>query len=69
MSLRVEATGVTVLGTEVFDVDCGERETFLLSDLHVPHGGSPVVQWLADLLERARRARGRVLVLGELFDS
>jgi len=25
LSLRVEATGVTVLGTEVFDVGCGER--------------------------------------------
>ena len=69
MSLRVEATGVTALGTEVFDVDGGERETFVLSDLHVPHGGSPVVQWLADLLQRAQRARGRVLVLGDLFDS
>ena len=69
MSLRVEATGVTALGTEVFDLDGGERETFLLSDLHVPHGGSPVVQWLADLLQRAQRARGRVLVLGDLFDS
>ena len=69
MTLRVVSTGRFALGTEVFDVDGGDRETFVLSDLHVPHGGGPVVGWLGDVLRRAAAARARVLVLGDLFDS
>ncbi len=69
MTLRVLATGLDALGTKVFEVDGGERETFVLSDLHVPHGGGPVVHWLAEVLRRAASNRARVLVLGDLFDS
>lgn len=69
MTLLVVSTGRFALGTEVFDVDGSDRETFVLSDLHVPHGGGPVVGWLGDVLRRAAAARARVLVLGDLFDS
>lgn len=69
MSFSIRATTERVLGTAIHDVEGGNRAAFVLSDLHVPHGGSPVVAWLADLLVRAASSKSRVFVLGDLFDS
>jgi UDP-2,3-diacylglucosamine hydrolase len=69
MTFSVRATSERVLGTAIFDVDGGGRDAVVLSDLHVPHGGSPVVAWLADVLLRAGRSKSRVFVLGDLFDT
>jgi len=41
-----------VLGTRVYAVD-GDGDAFVVSDLHVPEGGGPVVDYLAALLELA----------------
>lgn len=69
MTLACRPTGQRVLGTEVFALSGGERATFVLSDLHVPDGGGRVVDALDRVLQRAVAVRGRVLVLGDLFDS
>ncbi len=69
MSLASQTTGMTVLGTEIFDVDGDNRPTVLLSDLHVPEGGGQVARWLATVLANAGARRARVLVLGDLFDT
>lgn len=69
MTLACVATGTRVLGTEVFSLSGGERTTFVLSDLHVQDGGGRVVDGLDRVLARAIAVRGRVLVLGDLFDT
>ena len=69
MTFSIRATSERALGTAIHDVEGGGRDAFVLSDLHVPHGGSPVVAWLADVLARAGRSKSRVFVLGDLFDS
>jgi UDP-2,3-diacylglucosamine hydrolase len=58
-----------VLGTSVADLGGDDRPALLLSDLHVPAGGGPVLDQLDALLAQAVRLRARVFVLGDLFDS
>lgn len=61
----------TVAGTSLTAaLDDDREETFLLSDLHVNRDRSPVLDDLGLLLARAAKvgARGRVLILGDLFD-
>jgi UDP-2,3-diacylglucosamine hydrolase len=57
-----------VLGTTVHTV-AGDGDALIVSDLHVPEDGGPVVDHLAAVLELAAARRTRVFVLGDLFDS
>ncbi|MGE3173624.1 MAG: UDP-2,3-diacylglucosamine diphosphatase [Planctomycetota bacterium] len=67
--MRIATNGLRIFGTRVFDLAATERPTVVLSDLHVPQGGGPVVGWLGELLDDAAAQGARVLVLGDLFDS
>ncbi len=57
-----------VLGTEVFDLGCVPMAV-LISDLHVPADGGPVLSALQAALDAGVHRRCPVLVLGDLFDS
>lgn len=59
----------TVLGTAIVQFPVDPRPAFLVSDLHVPDGGGPVVAAFQSVLQQARRLSARVFVLGDLFDS
>ena len=59
-----------VLGTRIEQVaGNAERPTLLLSDLHIPAGGGPVVVALGHWLAHAAAEGARMFVLGDLFDS
>jgi UDP-2,3-diacylglucosamine hydrolase len=58
----------TVLGTAVLDGGTHDA-AILISDLHVPAGGGPVVESLRAALAAARETRASVFVLGDLFDT
>lgn len=58
-----------VLGTPVRLLDGDGAPAILISDLHVPAGGGPVVDALLGALAAARDRRARVFVLGDLFDT
>jgi UDP-2,3-diacylglucosamine hydrolase len=58
-----------VLGTRVRDLGEEGGPAWLLSDLHVPAGGGPVLGWLDALLAAVSTQTARVFVLGDLFDS
>jgi hypothetical protein len=58
-----------VLGTEVFEAAGDEATAILISDLHVPADGGPVLASLRGALAAARALSAAVHVLGDLFDS
>lgn len=61
-----------VLGTRLFELPPPAARwttTLIVSDLHVPVGGGPVVERLQAWLDLAATARARLFVLGDLFDS
>lgn len=57
-----------VLGTRIFAAD-DAAAAVLISDLHVPDGGGPVVEGLRSAVAAAQAARADLFVLGDLFDT
>ena len=61
-----------VLGTRLVDLSPpAERwpTTLIVSDLHVPAAGGPVIERLQAWLDVAAQSRARLFVLGDLFDA
>jgi UDP-2,3-diacylglucosamine hydrolase len=58
-----------VLGSKLFDIAGDAPRALLISDLHVPANGGPVLVELQAVLHAARRLDARLFVLGDLFDS
>lgn len=57
-----------LLGTRIHDLEPADR-ALLISDLHVPADGGPVVAALAAAVRQARQREAVLFVLGDLFDS
>ncbi|MBX3461717.1 MAG: metallophosphoesterase [Planctomycetes bacterium] len=59
----------SVLGTPLAPLGGDGRPSFLVSDLHLGEGAAQAVANLVGVLQAARAAAARVLVLGDLFDA